>query len=180
MWPCYRGTGKRAIPPAVLLVAALSFAGCGGGDDGGDGQTESSNLPAPPSGKATVGGTVTLDGKPASRNSVGLSVGGAKAKINVRTDPSGNFVFRAVQPGKYSVAVAVVAKGRRLSETGIPLAWDKPCRAAGYRVLNVGVASKRTGAPIGVIATASSDKGFDVKAGDRLTRNIAFACTPPA
>jgi hypothetical protein len=142
---------------------------------------ESNNLPEPPDGKATVGGIVTIDGEPEVGQEVGLHpVDGAE--VTTETAADGSFVFEAVEPGTYFAQVGIIVTGAEVTDA-FGLAWDDPCSAEGYAVLNSGATDETTGES-SVIAVASNEGGeghdetpFDVDAGDRIEQNFEFVCS---
>jgi hypothetical protein len=176
---------------ALLTSLLLPLIACGKGGRDGSRAGEStggrgSNLPIPPAGLATVGGKVTVDGKPRAGEEINLNVSAEEKNATVKTAIDGSFVFEQVQPGTYYLDVGVLVKGivPRKDSFG-PLAWDDPCSAPGFSmVLNSFVSDRTSGKPVGVIAAANNaggegrrEKPFNLKAGDRLEQSIAFRCT---
>ena len=83
-----------ALPAIVCSVVMLACTGCG----------KSADLGAP----VKVTGTVTLDGKPLDKATVGFNAlsKGLPAKyryVSATTDASGNFTMDSVYPAEYSV-----------------------------------------------------------------------------
>jgi hypothetical protein len=175
----------------LLLVVTVLAVACGDGGAPGAGsttQSPESDLPEPPAGKATVGGTVSVDGQPVSGEGISLlRQDGDEAKTEIDTGADGTFVFEGVEPGTYALVTAVVVEEAEMATGGFGLEWDSPCQAPGYAVLNTAVSNKATGESAGVIATASNeggegrdDKPFDVAAGDRITQDVTFECETAA
>ena len=176
------------LVPVLLISFALIGSACGGG--GGSTEKAAGDevdpavaaLPEPPPGQATIGGTVTVDGEPVSGENVTLGEAGSKDKTEIKTDADGAFVFEAVEPGSYWLATGVVVEEATPAAEDLlsGLAWDDPCSAAGFAVLNAPVSD---GAPKGVVASASNEGGeghtvapFEVEADARLVKDIAFDC----
>jgi hypothetical protein len=191
--------GLRAPRPLAIVAFALVLSACGGDGDGKGGSANAepeSDLPAPPSGKATIGGILTINGEARSGEDVTLGGGTATEGMGgttgasgptgptVATAADGSFVFEGVEPGTYSLGVGVLVEDA-FSTDAFGLSWDDPCRADGFQVLNGAVSDESTGEPIGVIAAASSEvtstnadqvTPIEVAAGDRITQDIALVC----
>lgn len=168
---------KAALALLSILVVSAPLAACGGDDDGGEpeggttGQAgatgttgpSGANLPKPPSGKATVGGEVTKDGKPVTKEDISLNTSAGKDR-DTKTDKKGKFLFERVAPGRYTL------------NTGITLK-DTPgtkCKVPGYQVLAIGLTT-RTGEQV-TIASLESKPPFDVAADARILKDITVTC----
>lgn len=187
---------QRNVHPRLRLgaLAAALLLGLVGacGDDGG---SSDADLPAPPSGLATIGGTVTLDGEPEADVTVRLydaddadapatsqdadAAGSdeSEALDEATTAADGAYVFESVEPGDYLVGAGVTAEGLE-SSPGFPIDVDRPCRADGFTVMNAQVENETTGEYIGWMASATTidEDAIELEAGDRVAIDIAFVC----
>jgi hypothetical protein len=165
-----------------ILILSVSFllAGCGGGDgDGGDG--DETDLPAPPTGKATVGGKLTLNGEPLANEEIQLQVD-VKPRAKAKTDSEGQFVLTA-DPGKYVLSASPeVEKGpaSELQGGGTQLSCEapgflQPGEAEGGFVIGPSTITTGGGSRYVTIWSLES-KEFQVEAGDRLVKDIAYSC----
>jgi hypothetical protein len=152
----------RILIPA--LVVSVALAACGGDDDGDGGGADAANLPQPPSGKATVGGQFTKDGKPQTGEDISLAVGG-KRRAKTKTDATGRFVFEGVAPGSYTVGAATTTT----IETGQTI----ECSVPGYESFSI-TGTTESGGQVAI--TSLTSKPFDVGAGDRTVKDIVVTC----
>lgn len=107
---------------------------------------------------------------------VTLGAAGEEDGQDVQTDAQGFFVFEAVEPGSYWLSTGVFAEGADM-EDPFGLAWDDPCSAEGFMVLNARLSDKVTGEVRGVVASVSNEETpLQVEAGDRITTDIVFVC----
>ncbi|MGM0575194.1 MAG: Ig-like domain-containing protein [Myxococcota bacterium] len=103
----------RAWTAAALGLAALTFAGCGSGDGGPEGEAPAITLTSPPansvvqSPQITVGGTVTDADGEVARLAWTLD-GGPEREVTDVLDPTGTFSF-AVTLGQGANTITVVA-----------------------------------------------------------------------
>jgi hypothetical protein len=128
-------------------------------------------LPRPPAGKATIGGTWTQLGRTAQGEEVSLyrkRAGKApKLVAEVKTGARGSYVFRAVAPGSYQLSIGLSVESAKIE--------GKRC---GVRDFEIGLSIQGTDDSGVTYTIMSADtKFFRVKAGDRITKNIVFACT---
>jgi hypothetical protein len=124
-------------------------------------------LPKPPPGRATIGGKVVALGRPVPREDVSLYLG-SKEVAKVKTGIRGNFLFRAVKPGSYTVAL-----GLTVLQKNIP-ASAKSCSVAGFPPsLSIG-GTTSTGEDI--LTVAAESVRFKVKTGDRIAKDVIFSC----
>jgi hypothetical protein len=161
--------GGRAV--AVVCVSAVLLLGIAA--PGGVAALERAStlppapLPKPPPGRATIGGKVVALGRPVPREDVSLYVR-SKEVAKAKTGPRGNFLFRAVKPGTYTVAV-----GLTVPQQNIP-ASAKSCSVAGFPpALSIG-GTTSTGED--VLTVAAESARFKVKAGDRIAKDVVFSC----
>ena len=122
-----------------------------------------------PTGKATVVGKVQKDGQPLADNEVKLVMttkGGDADSQATHTDAEGGFSFEEVMSGTYYLITSVTLEGKVQCSTTSP----------GFDILLVHAAKKDTGAPITLAMATGSEEPFEVKAGDRVVKDIVFHC----
>jgi len=167
---------KRDVRWAMLAVAMLAAASCGGGGDDGkepQGKVQQA-LPRPPAGRATIGGKFVRDGRPVPRGRVSLStrLGEGKVVANTKTDQRGNFLFRAIRPGIYFLQPTFTVRAKdlrkRISSCTISPPFQSPVLVA--------EAHDKRGKLQGLIVTALLGHRVSVNAGDRVIKTIAFTC----
>jgi hypothetical protein len=170
-----RATGQRDKGSAcagMVALLALALSACGGGDDSG------ASLPAPPEGKATVGGRLSLDGEGLAKEEVELQVGG-KTRETAKTDADGQFVLAAVAPGTYTLYTdPVVRQGPTSEARGTKLSCEAPGfnpPGSGTFVLGPATITSNGG------TRYSTDwpfegKSFKVTAGDTVAKDIEVSC----
>ena len=132
--------------------------------------TPAPSLPRPPAGKATIGGKWTQLGRPTPREAVDLErkVPGKQAKTfaKTKTDARGNYVFKAIPPGRYRLSIVIVVETAKTQ--------GKTCSIPGFvQGLSIG-GTDQTGRQVTLITADTAL--FTVKAGNRIAKNIAFAC----
>lgn len=153
--------GRLLIP---TLAVSAGLVACGGDGDGDGGGGDAANLPAPPSGKATVGGKFTKDGKAQAGEEVSLAVGG-KTRLKAKTDPAGRFVFRGVAPAKYTLGTGVTISG----QTGQTV----KCKVPGYQSFTI-TGTTQSGGQVAITSLTSDP--FDVGSGDRTVKDVVVTC----
>jgi hypothetical protein len=171
----------RSTYLAIALVA-LALAGCGGDDDdGGSG----SDLPEPASGKATVGGKLTRDGKALAGQDVALNVK-SKERLKTKTGQGGEFVLANAEPGTYTVVVRAEVESGATEDLEARGGKLTSCEAPGYGpqgeeggfTLGSSTVTSQGGTRFKTFQTLESEP-FDAKAGDRITKNAELTCEVP-
>jgi hypothetical protein len=173
---------RRRVSISILVLSfPVLLVACGGGDgNGGDG--DGTDLPAPPEGKATVGGKLTLNGEPLANESVELQVN-VKARAKAKTDADGQFILTGVDPDSYVLSASPeVEKGpaSELQGGGTQLSCEapgflQPGEAEGGFVIGPSTITTGGGTRYVTIWSLES-KEFQVEAGDRLEKDIAYTC----
>ena len=132
------------------------------------GAPATSPTPAP-TGKAAVAGKVQKDGQPLADNEVKLVTTTKNSDAESRTtqtDAEGRFAFEEVVPGTYYLITSVTLEGRAQCSTTSP----------GFDILLMHAVKKDTGAPITLAMATGSENPFEVKAGNRVVKDIVFHC----
>ena len=122
-----------------------------------------------PTGKATVVGKVERDGQPLADNEVKLvsaTKNSDEESRGTQTDAKGRFAFEEVVPSTYYLITSVTLESKAQCSTTSP----------GFDILLVHAAKKDTGAPITLAMATGSEEPFEVKAEDRVVKDIVFHC----
>lgn len=153
---------KGAWGLVSVVLASLALSACGDSGDGGGTTvpaTPQSALPAPQSGKATVGGKAVKDGAPLAN--LPLRLDGESLPpgrdLNGRTDANGKFVFEGVAPDVYQLRSI-------LRQT--PECSDVP----GFQVI------PNDTNPDNATAMLLFGEPFTAKAGERVVKDIIASC----
>jgi len=103
-------TSKRCAGTAALIimsVAAMLFAGCGGGGDGG----------AQPAQAGSVSGTINYAATGDALGGIDVSIG----NVTTTTDASGNFTLRNVPVGQQTLQIEADPDRNLVVPPGVPL-----------------------------------------------------------
>ncbi len=169
------GAGMRRRVSISILALSLSLllVACGGG--GGD----KALLPAPPEGKATIGGKLARDGEPLVDEEVELQVDG-RTRSKVETDSSGRFVFTGVTPGSYVLYTSPEVERGPTSELEAPGVPQVACEAPGFEESLLGsvVITSEGGTRYFTLWPLESES-LHVNAGDQVVKDIDMSCERP-